>query len=120
MFDTLADAQQLAAGGVARDQAEVIAHAIRQGAEQGDHVTSDQFKAGLADLRTEIAAIDTRVSTETAGVRTEIANLDTRVSTEIAGVRTEIANLETRLVRCMVGTVIATATLTVGILRLIG
>jgi flagellar biosynthesis/type III secretory pathway protein FliH len=102
MFDTLAVAQQLAAGGVARDQAEVIAHAIRQGAEQGDHVTSDQFKAGLAELRTEIAA------------------LDTRVSTEIAGVRTEIANLETRLVRWMVGTVIATATLTVGILRLIG
>ena len=26
----------------------MIAHAIRQGAEQGDHVTSDQFKAGLA------------------------------------------------------------------------
>ena len=142
MFDTLAVAQQLAAGGVARDQAEVIAHAIRQGAEQGDHVTSDQFKAGLAELRTEIAAIDTRVSTEIAGVRTEIANLDTRLSTqiaelrteqhtqiaelrteqhtEIAGVRTEIANLETRLVRWMVGTVIATATLTVGILRLVG
>ena len=34
--------------------------------------------------------------------------------------RTGIANLETRLVRWMVGTVIATATLTVGILRLIG
>ena len=102
MFDTLAVARQLAAGGVARDQAEVIAHAIRQGAEQGDHVTSDQFKAGLAELRAEIAA------------------LDTRVSMEIAGVRTEIANLETRLIRWMVGTVIATATLTVGILRLIG
>jgi hypothetical protein len=40
--------------------------------------------------------------------------------TQIAGVRTEIANLETRLIRWMVGTVIATATLTVGILRLIG
>ena len=131
MFDTLAVAQQLAAGGVARDQAEVIAHAIRQGVEQGDHVTSDQFKAGVAELRTEIAALDTRVSTAIAGVRAEIANLDTRlstqiaaldtrVSTEIAGVRTKIANLETRLVRWMVGTVIATATLTVGILRLIG
>ena len=31
-----------------------------------------------------------------------------------------IANLETRLVRWMVGTVFATATLTVGILRLLG
>ena len=131
MFDTLAVAQQLAAGGVARDQAEAIAHAIRQGVEQGDHVTSDQFKSGMAELRTEIAALDTRVSTEIAGVRTEIANLDTRLSTqiaelrteqrtEIAGVRAEIAHFETRLIRWMVGTVIATATLTVGIPRLIG
>ena len=95
MFDTLAVAQQLAAGGVARDQAEVSAKAIRDGVEQGDHVTSDQFKAGLAE------------------VRTEIANLDKRLSTQIA-------NLETRLIRWMVGTVIATATLTVGILRFIG
>ena len=30
-------------------------------------------------------------------VRTEIANLDTRLSTETAGARTEIASLETRL-----------------------
>lgn len=95
MFDTLAVAQQLTAGGVARDQAEVIAKAIRDGVEQGDHVTSDQFKAGLAE------------------VRTEIANLDKRLSTQVA-------NLETRLIRWTVGTVIATATLTVGILRFIG
>ena len=102
MFDTLAVAQQLAAGGVARDQAEVIAKAIHDGLEQGNHVTADQFKAGLAE------------------VRAEIANLDTRLSTDIAGVRTELASLETRLIRWMVGTVIATATLTVGILRLLG
>ena len=59
MFDTLAVAQQLAAGGVERDQAEVIAKAIHDGLEQGDHVTSDQFKAGLAEVRAEIAALDT-------------------------------------------------------------
>ena len=109
----------------------VIAKAIHDGLEQGDHVTSDQFKAGLAEVRTEIANLDTRFSTqiaelrveqrtEIAGVRTEIAALDTRLSTQIGDVRTEIANLETRLIRWMVGTVIATATLTVGILRLIG
>ena len=120
MLGALAVAQQLTAGGVDRDQAEVIANAIRLGGEQDDHVTSDQFKAGIADVRTEIANLDTRLSTEVAGVRTEIANLDTRLSTEVAGVRTEIANLETRLVRWMVGTVIATATLTFGILRFIG
>ena len=89
MFDTLAVAQQLAAGGGARDQAEVIAKAIHDGLEHGNHVTSDQFKAGLAE------------------VRAEIANPDMRLSTEIAGGRTEIASLETRLVRWMVGTVIA-------------
>jgi len=102
MFDTLAVAQQLAADGVARDQAEAIAKAIHDGLEHGNHVTSDQFRAGLAE------------------VRTEIANLDTRLSTDIAGVRTELASFETRLIRGMVGTVIATATLTVGILRLLG
>ena len=48
MVDTLAVAQQLAAGGVDRNQAEVIAKAIHNGLEQGDHVTSDQFRAGLA------------------------------------------------------------------------
>ena len=52
-------------------------------------------------------------------VITEIANLDTRLSTDIVGVRTELASLETRLIRGMVGTVIAMATLTVGILRLL-
>ena len=54
------------------------------------------------DLRTE-------QKTEIAGVRTEIAE-----------VRTEIASLETRLIRWMVGTVLATATLTFGILRFLG
>ena len=106
MFDTLAVAQQLAAGGVARDQAEVIAKAIHDGLEHGDHVTSDQFRAGLAEVRTEIASLDTRLSTQ-------IASLDTRLSTQIA-------SLETRLVRWMVGTIIATAMLTLGILRLLG
>ena len=119
IFDTLTVAQQFAAGGVAR-QAEGIAKAIRDGHEQGAHFTSDQFKAGLAEVRTEYASLDTRLLTEIAGVRTEVANLDTRLSTQIAGVHSEIANLETRLIRWMVVTVIATAALTVGILRLIG
>ena len=91
MLDTLAVARRLAAGGVDRDQAEVIADAIRQAVEQGDHVTSAQFKAGMAEMRTEMAEM-----------------------------RTEMANLETRLVRWMIGTVIATATLTVAIVRLLG
>ena len=53
-------------------------------------------------------------------MRTEIAGLDTRLSTQVAEVRTDVANLETRLVRWMVGTVIATAGVTIGVLRLFG
>ena len=142
MLDTLSVAQRLAAGGIDRDQAEVIADAIRQAVEQGDYVTSDQFKAGMAELRAEIASLDTRLSKQIAELhaemQTQIAELQTQIAelrteqrtqaaelrteqrTQAAELRTEIASLETRLVRWMVGTVIATATLTVAIVRLMG
>ena len=42
-------------------------------------------------------------------VRTEIANLDTRLSTQIAEVRSEIGNLEARLIKWIIATVVATA-----------
>ena len=105
-MDTHAVARSLTDADFTPTQVDVLVNALRQAAEQGDHVTSDQFKAGLAEVRTEL--------------RLEIASLDNRLSTQIAGVRTEVANLETRLVRWMVGTVIATAGVTVGILRLFG
>ena len=105
-MDTHAVARSLTDADFTPTQVDVLVNALRQAAEQGDHVTSDQFNAGLAEVRTEL--------------RLEIASLDTRLSTQIAGVRTEVANLETRLVRWMVGTVIATAGVTVGILRLFG
>ena len=89
MLDTLTIAQEMTAGGIDRDHAEVIANAIRKVTEQSDHVTADQFRTGIAEVRTEIAEV-----------------------------RTEIANVETRLIRWMVGTVLATAALTVAILRL--
>ncbi len=145
MFDTHAVARSLTDADFTPAQADAITNAVRLAAEQGDAVTSDQFKAGLAEVRseiaevrseiaevrTEIASLDTRLSTQIAEVRTEIASLDTRLSTQIAEaraeqrtqiaeVRTEIASLETRLIRWTVGTVIATATLTVAILRLLG
>ena len=134
MFDTHAVARSLTDADFTPAQADAITNAVRLAAEQGDNVTSDQFKAGLAEVRSEIA----EVRSEIAEVRTEIASLDTRLSTqiaearaeqrtqtaevrtEIAEVRTEIASLETRLIRWTVGTVIATATLTVAILRLLG
>ena len=135
MLDTHAVARSLTAADFTPAQADALTDALRLAAEQGDHVTSDQFKAGQAEVRAEIANLDTRVSTQLAEVRTEIAALDTRLSTqiaelrteqrtgiagvrtEIAEVRTEIASLETRLIRWMVGTVLATAALTFGILR---
>ena len=91
MFDTLAVAQQLARGGGARDQAEAIAEAIHEAVQQGDSVTADQFRAGVAELRTEIANLDKRLATQ-------------------------IATVETRLLRWMVGAVFAAASLSGGIL----
>ena len=117
MLDTLSVAQELTAGGIDRDQAEVIANAMRRIAQQGDHVTADQFKAGLAEVRTEIAEVRAELRTETGNIRTEIAEVRIELRTETGSIRTEIANLETRLIRWMVGTVIATAALTFGILR---
>ena len=35
-------------------QADAITDAIRQAAEHGDHVTSEQFKTGLAELRADV------------------------------------------------------------------
>lgn len=50
MFDSLAIVRQLTAAGIEREQADAIADAVRQAADHGDHVTTDQFTAGLAAL----------------------------------------------------------------------
>ena len=116
MLDTLAVAQEMTAGGIDRGHAEVIANAIRKVAEEGGHVTADQFKAGqaevragIAEVRTEIANLDTRLSAQIGEVRTEIANLDTRLSTQIS-------TAETRLTWRMLGI----AGLVIAALRLLG
>ena len=97
MLDTHAVARSLTDAEFTPAQADAITNAVRLAAERGDHVTPSQFTAGLAEARTEIAALDTRLSTQFAEVRTEIASLDTRLSTQFAEVRTEIASLDTRL-----------------------
>ena len=61
MFDSLTVARQLTAGGFDREQAEVLADAIRQAAEHGDHVTGDQFAAGIAGLETKLAGTESRI-----------------------------------------------------------
>ena len=108
MLDTHAVARSLTAADFTPAQADAVTDALRLVAEHGDHVTSDQFRAGLAEMRAEQRA-------EIADVRTEIANLDTRLSTQIAGVRSEIGNLEARLIKWIIGTVVATASVTVAI-----
>ena len=113
MLDTLAVSRSLIDADFTPAQADAITNAVRLATEHGDHVTSDQFTAGLAEVRAEIGALDTRLSTQIADLRAE-------QRTETAGVLTEIAALETRLIRWMVGTVLATATLTVGIVRPFG
>ena len=39
----------------------LLPKAIHDGLEHGSHVTSDQFRAGLADVRTELASLETRL-----------------------------------------------------------
>ena len=54
MFDTHAIARSLTDADPTPAQADAITDAIRQAAERGDHVTSEQFKTGLAELRADI------------------------------------------------------------------
>ena len=120
MFDTHAIAQSLTRADLTSAQADAITAAVISAREQDDHVTGDQFKAGLAELRAEMAGLDTRLSGQIGDVRTEIAKLDTRLSTEVANVRATISNFETRLIKWTIGTVLATAGATLGIVRLLG
>ncbi|MCY3933662.1 MAG: hypothetical protein OYL41_11130 [Acidobacteriota bacterium] len=78
MLDTLAVAREMTAGGIDRDQAEAIANAMRKVAEQGDHVTSDQFKAGQAEVRAELAEVRTEF-------KAELAALEARLTWRFAG-----------------------------------
>ena len=54
MFDTHAIARSPTDADLTPAQADAITDAIRQAAEHGDHVTSEQFKTGLAELRADI------------------------------------------------------------------
>ena len=54
VFDTHAIARSLTDADLTPAQADAITDAIRQAAEHGDHVTSEQFKTGLAELRADI------------------------------------------------------------------
>ena len=57
MFDTHSIARTLSQANLTPAQVDAITEAVRQAADHGDHVTSEQFKAGLGELRTEIAGL---------------------------------------------------------------
>ena len=61
MFDTHAIARSLGEADLTPAQVDAITEAVRQAAGHGDHVTSEQFKVGLAELRAEIAGLETRL-----------------------------------------------------------
>ena len=61
MFDTHAIARSLTDANLTPAQADAITAAIRQAAEHGEHVTPHTISAGLAELRAEIAQLETRL-----------------------------------------------------------
>ena len=120
MLDTLDVAQSLRDVQFPDAQAAAIAKAVGQASEHGDHVTRDQFKAGISELRLEVAVVREGLREEIAtvreGLREEIAGVRAEVAsvrTEVASIRTEVANVETRLIRWLVGVVLGAATLSV-------
>ena len=72
MLDTHAVARSLTAADFTPAQADALTDALRSAVEHGDHVTSDQFKAGQAELRAEIANLDTRLSTQMSRIEADL------------------------------------------------
>ena len=72
MFDTHAVARSLTAADFTPAQADALTDALRSAVEYGDHVTSDQFKAGQAEVRAEIANLDTRLSTQMSRIEAKL------------------------------------------------
>ena len=67
-LDTHAIARTLTDAGADPKLADAITAAVREAADHGDHVTPDQFRAGLADLDARIANAETRLTWRMLGV----------------------------------------------------
>ena len=105
MLNTLEIARTLTDTGLKPDQAAAISHAVQQAPEHGKHVTPDEFKAGIAELRAEIAE-------QRAAQRGEDAELRAEVSRETAALRwgelrSEISRAESRIIKWVVASVLA-------------
>ena len=84
MLNTLEIARTLTDTGLKPDQAAATSHAVQQAAEHGKHVTPDEFKAGIAELRAEI-------------------------SREIGELRSEVSRAKSRIIKWVVGIVLTAA-----------
>ena len=102
--DTLEVARSLTDVDFTPAQADAITKAVRRAAEHGDHVTSDQLAAALAEVRAEM-------QTGFAAVRTELAAVQ-------GDLQAGIASLEARLVRWVVGTAVVLVGAVAALLRL--
>ena len=71
-FDTHAVARSLTAAKFTPAQADALTDALRLVAEQGDHVTSYQFKAGQAEMRAEIAEVRTEIANIAADMKSDL------------------------------------------------
>ena len=65
---TLTIARNLTDAGADPKLADAIAVAVREATDAGDHVTPDQFKAGLAELDARIANAETRLTWRMLGI----------------------------------------------------
>lgn len=77
MLDIIESTRTLTSAGLQPDQAAAIAHVVQQAVEQGDHVTPDQFKTGLSELRTEMARSEARLIRWVGGIMLTAAGIVT-------------------------------------------
>ena len=77
MLDIIESTRTLTSAGLQSDQAAAIAHVVQQAVEQGDHVTPDQFKTGLAELRIEMARSEARLIRWVGGIMLTAAGIVT-------------------------------------------
>jgi predicted nucleic acid-binding Zn-ribbon protein len=92
-FDTLAFAKKLKKAGYTEAQAEALVEAqadVFRGMLDSTLTTKTEFKAGIQEVRSEIATVRTELKEEIAAVRTELTAVRTELKEEIAGLRTEL------------------------------
>ena len=105
MLNTLKLAQNLAAAGMARDQAEQVAHAINDAFEDTAATKADVDALGT-ELRAEIALVRAEIDQLRTELRAEIDQLRTEFRSEMAALEERMTR---RLWRAMVTVVVANA-----------